>query len=67
MVVLWGLREVPGGTGRLLWGFLRYDSTHLARTEHYRNFVFAPRSKLVARGGFIEDPELPGVSSAWCV
>ena len=23
MVVLWGLREVPGGTGRLLWGFLR--------------------------------------------
>ena len=24
--LLWRLREVPGGTGRLLWGFLRLGS-----------------------------------------
>jgi hypothetical protein len=29
------------------------DSTHIARTQYYRDFVFGPRG-LVAKGGFIE-------------
>eukprot|EP00927_Polykrikos_kofoidii_P009440 TRINITY_DN13935_c0_g1_i1.p1 TRINITY_DN13935_c0_g1~~TRINITY_DN13935_c0_g1_i1.p1 ORF type:complete len:387 (+),score=62.23 TRINITY_DN13935_c0_g1_i1:36-1163(+) len=32
-----------------------YDSAHVCETEYYRNFVFDPVRKLVARGGFIED------------
>lgn len=32
-----------------------YDSAHVCQTEYYRNFVFDPKRKLVARGGFIED------------
>jgi len=33
----------------------RYDSTHVASTGYYRRFVFDPRYKRVAKGGFIED------------
>ena len=32
-----------------------YDSTHLASTMYYRDFVFSCHVKRVARGGFIED------------
>jgi len=32
-----------------------YDSTHIASTSYYRNFVFERRAKRVAKGGFIED------------
>ena len=32
-----------------------YDSTHVASTAYYRNFVFSQRVKRVAKGGFIED------------
>lgn len=32
-----------------------YDSTHVAATKYYSDFVFDPRIKRVARGGFIED------------
>jgi len=31
-----------------------YDSTHVCRTDFYRDFVFGP-NKLVKKGGFIED------------
>eukprot|EP00123_Amoebidium_parasiticum_P005069 comp16315_c0_seq1/m.14103 comp16315_c0_seq1/g.14103 ORF comp16315_c0_seq1/g.14103 comp16315_c0_seq1/m.14103 type:complete len:287 (-) comp16315_c0_seq1:294-1154(-) len=31
-----------------------HDSTHICKTEYYRNFVFGPDNR-VARGGFIED------------
>lgn len=32
-----------------------YDSTHLALTGYYREFIFDPKRRLVARGGFVED------------
>jgi hypothetical protein len=32
-----------------------YDSTHVAVVDFYRNFIFDPRMRLVARGGFVED------------
>lgn len=35
--------------------FFWYDNIHLAETEHYRNFVFNPLYKMVARGGFVEE------------
>ena len=32
-----------------------YDSTHVASTDYYCNFVFSAEVKRVASGGFIED------------
>jgi len=32
-----------------------YDNTHIVETKHYRDFIFKPRNKMVARGGFVED------------
>jgi hypothetical protein len=32
-----------------------YDSTHIALTDFYREFVFEPRFRLVSAGGFVED------------
>lgn len=32
-----------------------YDNIHVAKTSHYRDFVFNNRSKMVAKGGFVED------------
>jgi hypothetical protein len=32
-----------------------YDNIHIAETSHYRDFVFNDSSKMVARGGFVED------------
>ena len=56
----------------LVW----YDSTHIARTDYYRNFVFGGFG-LVAKGGFIEvcmavalslfaGPRLPRARPAGC-
>lgn len=42
-----GLRLLP----MLVW----LDSTHVARTRWYKEFVFDPANRLVAKGGFIED------------
>lgn len=36
-----------------------YDNTHLAETAHYRDFIYEPRYKMVARGGFVEDKLSP--------
>ena len=36
-----------------------YDNTHIAETAHYRDFVFHPHYKMVARGGFVEDKLSP--------
>ncbi len=36
-----------------------YDNTHIAETSHYRDFVFHPQYKMVARGGFVEDKLSP--------
>jgi hypothetical protein len=36
-----------------------YDNTHLAETAHYRDFIYDPRYKMVARGGFVEDKLSP--------
>jgi len=42
-------------TPTLFW----YDNVHIAETEHYRDFVFHPTYKMVARGGFVEDKLSP--------
>jgi hypothetical protein len=42
-------------TPTLFW----YDNTHNAETAHYRDFVFNPQYKMVARGGFVEDKLSP--------
>ena len=45
-----GLSE-PGLLPMLIW----LDSTHIARTDWYRDYVFGGPPALVAKGGFIED------------
>lgn len=47
----WQLSLVP----TLFW----YDNTHIVRTEHYRDFIYNPVFKMVARGGFVEDKLSP--------
>ena len=42
-------------TPTLFW----YDNTHICETAHYRDFVFDPKYKMVARGGFVEDKLSP--------
>ena len=42
-------------TPTLFW----YDNTHIVRTEHYRDFIYNPMFKMVARGGFVEDKLSP--------
>ena len=42
-------------TPLLFW----YDNTHVVSTAHYRDFVFDPKNKMVARGGFVEDKLSP--------
>jgi len=42
-------------TPTLFW----YDNTHIVRTVHYRDFIFNPVFKMVARGGFVEDKLSP--------
>jgi len=39
--------------------FFWFDNVHIAETAHYRDFVFNPRYKMVARGGFVEDKLSP--------
>lgn len=46
--------------GRLVPLIHFYDSTHIARTDHYINFIVNPKRRIVARGGFVEE----GVTSA---
>jgi hypothetical protein len=36
-----------------------YDNTHVVDTRHYRDFIFDPASKMVAKGGFVEDKTSP--------
>lgn len=38
-----------------------YDNVHVARRSHYKDFVFDPKLKLVARGGFVEDKLSPAL------
>ncbi|GAX14429.1 hypothetical protein FisN_11Hh112 [Fistulifera solaris] len=42
-------------TPTLFW----YDNVHICETEHYRDFVFKPSYKMVAKGGFVEDKLSP--------
>jgi hypothetical protein len=42
-------------TPTLFW----YDNTHIVQTTHYRDFIFNPQYKMVARGGFVEDKLTP--------
>ena len=48
-------RDVPLGGRHLLPCLRWYDSTHIAFSKFYREFVFSGERKLVKRGGFIED------------
>jgi hypothetical protein len=36
-----------------------YDNVHICDTKHYRDFIFHPSYKMVAKGGFIEDKLSP--------
>lgn len=42
-------------TPTLFW----YDNVHICETAHYRDFIFNPSFKMVARGGFVEDKLSP--------
>lgn len=42
-------------TPTLFW----YDNIHIVETKHYRDFIFNPKFKMVARGGFVEDKLSP--------
>jgi len=42
-------------TPTLFW----YDNVHIAETQHYRDFVFHEKYRMVARGGFVEDKLSP--------
>lgn len=44
-------------TPTLFW----YDNVHICETAHYRDFIFNPSFKMVARGGFVEDKLSPVV------
>lgn len=54
-------QDLPPGTHQmsltptLFW----FDNVHIAETDHYRDFVFHPPYKMVARGGFVEDKLSP--------
>ena len=41
-----------------------YDNVHVARTEHYRDYIFDPEKKLVAKGGFVEDKLSPAIMAS---
>lgn len=41
-----------------------YDNTHLVETVHYRDFIFNPLFKMVAKGGFVEDKTSPVIAKA---
>jgi hypothetical protein len=41
-----------------------YDNTHIVETAHYRDFIFNPQFKMVARGGFVEDKTSPVIAKA---
>ncbi len=42
-------------TPTLFW----YDNTHIVETAHYRDYIFNPTYRMVARGGFVEDKVSP--------
>lgn len=42
-------------TPTLFW----YDNTHIVETSHYRDYIFNPLYRMVARGGFVEDKVSP--------
>jgi len=42
-------------TPTLFW----YDNIHVTESKHYRDFIFDPKFKMVARGGFVEDKLSP--------
>lgn len=42
-------------TPTLFW----YDNVHICETKHYRDFIFDPMYKMVAKGGFVEDKLSP--------
>ena len=49
-----GAKAVGTGRRRLLPCLTWYDSTHIATTRYYKEFVFGSSEKLVTKGHFIE-------------
>eukprot|EP00957_Ditylum_brightwellii_P143928 10967112-Ditylum_brightwellii.AAC.1 len=47
-------------TPTLFW----YDNTHICETSHYRDYIFNPTYKMVARGGFVEDKLSPVITKS---
>jgi len=47
-------------TPTLYW----YDNVHIVETAHYRDFIFNPLYRLVARGGFVEDKLSPIITKS---
>jgi hypothetical protein len=41
-----------------------YDNVHICRTDHYRDFVFSWKHKMVKSGGFVEDKLSPALVRA---
>lgn len=56
-----GANPIPPGKTQLSLTptFFWYDNVHICETSHYRDFVFHPSYKMVARGGFVEDKLSP--------
>jgi len=48
-------KDVKFVQGSLIPTLFWYDNIHVVTTSHYRDFVFDPALKLVAKGGFVED------------
>jgi len=41
-----------------------YDNTHIVETSHYRDYIFDPLYRMVARGGFVEDRLSPLITKS---
>lgn len=54
-------QAVPFGKTQLslIPTFFWYDNIHICSLTHYRDFIFDPDYKMVARGGFVEDKVSP--------
>jgi len=41
-----------------------FDNIHICETSHYRKFIFDPKLKMVAKGGFVEDKLSPVITKS---
>ena len=73
MVVLWGLREAPGGTRRLLWGFLKETSHGLLGYNQASKVTLVPFPFPFTQMRYLRSEILfiffcwPGLPVRWCL